>query len=45
MSKQEVLEVINTLPDDVSFDEVMYSLYMEMCIRDRHCSTWHIQNR
>ena len=28
MSKQEVLEVINTLPDDVSFDEVMYSLYM-----------------
>ena len=28
MSKEEVLEVINTLPDDVSFDEVMYSLYM-----------------
>ncbi len=28
MSKQEVLEVINTLPDNVSFDEVMYSLYV-----------------
>ena len=28
MSKQEVLEVINSLPDTVSFDEVMYSLYV-----------------
>lgn len=28
MSKQEILNVINALPDSVSFDEVMYSLYV-----------------
>ena len=28
MSKQEVLNVINSMPDDVSFDDVLYNLYM-----------------
>jgi hypothetical protein len=28
MSKQEVLNFISGLPDDVSFDEVLYKLYM-----------------
>jgi predicted transcriptional regulator len=28
MSKQEVLNLINNLPDDVSFDEVLYQLYL-----------------
>ena len=28
MSKQEVLDVINALPESASFDEVMYSLYV-----------------
>ena len=28
MSKQEVLNVINALPEDVSFDDVLYELYV-----------------
>ncbi|MBQ2924823.1 MAG: hypothetical protein IJE57_04530 [Anaerotignum sp.] len=28
MSKQEVLEVINALPENASFEDVMYSLYI-----------------
>ncbi|MBQ2879413.1 MAG: hypothetical protein IJE27_01845 [Anaerotignum sp.] len=28
MSKQEVLEVINALPENASFEDVMYSLYV-----------------
>ena len=28
MSKQEILNVINALPDSVSFDDVIYSLYL-----------------
>lgn len=28
MSKQEVLNLINSLPDDVSLDEVLYRLYL-----------------
>jgi hypothetical protein len=28
MSKQEVLDVVNSLPDDVSFEDVLYNLYM-----------------
>ena len=28
MSKQEVLNVINTMPDDVSFEDVLYELYV-----------------
>ena len=28
MSKEEVLSLINSLPDDVSFDEVLYQLYL-----------------
>ena len=28
MSKQEVLNVINAMPDNVSFDDVLYNLYM-----------------
>ena len=28
MSKQEVLSLINNLPDDVSFNDVLYELYV-----------------
>jgi len=28
MSKQEVLDVINALPEDVSFEDVLYELYV-----------------
>ena len=28
MSKQEVLNVINALPDNVSFEDVLYELYV-----------------
>jgi len=28
MSKQEVLNVIGALPEDVSFDDVLYELYV-----------------
>jgi len=28
MSKQEVLNVINALPEDVSFEDVLYELYV-----------------
>ena len=28
MSKQEVLSVINALPEDVSFEDVLYELYV-----------------
>ena len=28
MSKQQVLEFINTLPEDVSFADVLYNLYV-----------------
>lgn len=28
MSKQEVLKLINSLPDDISFDDLLYYLYM-----------------
>jgi predicted transcriptional regulator len=28
MSKQEILSVVNALPDDVSFEDVLYKLYV-----------------
>jgi len=28
MSKQEVLDVINAMPEDVSFEDVLYELYV-----------------
>ena len=28
MSKQEVLDLINNLPDDVSFADILYTLYV-----------------
>lgn len=28
MSKQEVLKLINSLPDDISFEDLLYHLYM-----------------
>ncbi|MGB4437650.1 MAG: hypothetical protein WBJ13_00170 [Sedimentibacter sp.] len=28
MSKQDVLKLINSLPDDISFEDVLYHLYM-----------------
>ena len=28
MSKQEVLDLINTMPDDVTFADVLYNLYV-----------------
>ena len=33
MSKQEVLEVINAMPEDVSFDDVLYELYVTNNVR------------
>ena len=33
MSKQEVSEIINSLPDTVSFGEVIYSLYVANSIK------------
>ncbi len=34
MSKEEVLSLINSLPDDVSFDEVLYQLYLMSNIKE-----------
>ncbi len=34
MSKQEVLNLINSLPDDISFDEVLYRLYLMSNIKE-----------
>jgi len=28
MSKQDVLDLINTMPDDISFDDILYNLYV-----------------
>ncbi|MCL2248587.1 MAG: hypothetical protein FWC13_04895 [Oscillospiraceae bacterium] len=28
MSKQEVLDLINTMPDDVTFADLLYNLYI-----------------
>ena len=28
MSKQEVLDFINTMPDDISYADVLYNLYV-----------------
>lgn len=33
MSKQEVLDVINALPDSASFEDIMYSLYVASNIK------------
>jgi predicted transcriptional regulator len=33
MSKQEVINIINDLPDDVTFEDVIYKLYVANSIK------------
>ena len=35
MSKQEVLSVIDAMPDEVSFEDIMYELYVMSNIKAR----------
>lgn len=49
MSKQEILEIIGSLPDNVSLDEVMYRLYLENNVskglNDIKCGNTHTQQQ
>ena len=34
MSKQDVLNVVNTFPEDITFDEVIYRLYVISSVKE-----------